>query len=80
MSRKRQKPRGTDAPSLPHKTSALLSKLYKEDLRRNFLDTGRFPLVKLPMLRHIPRLGFYPKQVIVLGQSPLAHAWVGDEN
>lgn len=27
--------------------------------------------MKLSMLRHIPRLGFYPKQVIVLGQLPL---------
>ena len=70
-SRKRLQTRRTDAPSLPHKASSLLSTLYNEGVKTNFLDTGGFYLVKLPMLRHIPRLGFYPKQVIVLGQSPL---------
>ena len=32
------------------------------------------------MLRHIPRLGLYLKQVIAFKHSPITHPWVGDEN
>ena len=37
-------------------------------------------LVKLPMLRHIPRSDPYLKQVIAVKQSHLTHMRVGDEN
>ena len=39
-----------------------------------------FLLVKLPMLRHIPRLGFYPKQVIVFLTVAFNSEWVEAEN
>ena len=50
---KDNKTRGTDAPSLLHKR-----KIW-------YLTNRYYLLVKLPMLRHIPRLGLYSKQVIV---------------